>query len=63
MKLQFSAEDEQFRSQIADWLTSRLSGEFAPLKFRGVPGDEHSFPAERKRWEATLAEGGWTCVG
>jgi alkylation response protein AidB-like acyl-CoA dehydrogenase len=63
MKLSFSAEDERFRTEVADWLAANLTGEFAQLKFRGGPGDEHSFPEERKRWEQKLAEGGWTCVG
>ncbi|MBP0047461.1 acyl-CoA dehydrogenase family protein [Marinobacterium sp. AK62] len=63
MKLSFSAEDERFRTEVADWLAANLTGEFAKLKFRGGPGDEHSFPEARKRWEQKLAEGGWTCVG
>lgn len=63
MKLQFNQDDEIFRREIASWLEENLSGEFAPLKFRGGPGDEHMFPEERKRWEQRLAEGGWTCVG
>jgi alkylation response protein AidB-like acyl-CoA dehydrogenase len=63
MKLSFSAEDERFRTEVADWLAANLTGAFAKLKFRGGPGDEHSFPEERKRWEQKLAEGGWTCVG
>ena len=62
MKLQFSPQDEEFRAEIAAWLADNLVGEFAQLKFRGGPGDEHMFPAERKRWERKLAEGGWTCV-
>lgn len=63
MKLQFSEKDEAFRAEIAGWLKDNLTGEFAQLKFRGGPGDEHMFPEERKRWEQKLAEGGWTCVG
>lgn len=63
MKLRFSAEDELFREEIADWLKNNLVGEFEQLKFRGGPGDEHMFPEERKKWEQKLAEGGWTCVG
>ena len=63
MKLSFSVEDERFRREVADWLAANLDGEFAQLKFRGGPGDEHSFPAERLRWEQRLADGGWTCVG
>ncbi|MEP5567325.1 MAG: acyl-CoA dehydrogenase family protein [Halioglobus sp.] len=63
MKLSFSAEDEQFRTEIAGWLNANLTGEFEKLKFRGGPGDEHMYPQERKAWEQKLAEGGWTCVG
>lgn len=63
MKLSFSLADEQFRSEVAAWLQNNLKGEFAKLKFRGGPGDEHSFPEERKAWERKLADGGWTCVG
>ncbi|UJJ31546.1 acyl-CoA dehydrogenase family protein [Halopseudomonas maritima] len=63
MKLTFTAADEAFRAEIAGWLKDNLCGEFEVLRFRGGPGDEHMFPAERKRWEQKLAEGGWTCVG
>jgi alkylation response protein AidB-like acyl-CoA dehydrogenase len=63
MKLSFSAEDEQFRQEIASWLAENLCGEFEQLRFRGGPGDEHMFPKERKLWEQKLAEGGWTCIG
>ncbi len=63
MKLSFSPEDEAFRAEVAGWLAENLAGEFALLKGRGGPGDEHMFPEERKRWERKLAEGGWTCVG
>lgn len=63
MKLSFSAEDERFREEIATWLNQNLTGEFARLKYRGGPGDEHTYPQERQQWEKKLAEGGWTCVG
>ena len=63
MKLSFSAEDETFRDEVSGWLRQHLVGEFEQLKYRGGPGDEHMFPAERKVWEQTLAAGGWTCVG
>ena len=63
MKLEFDAKDEAFREEIASWLNEHLVGDFAKLKFRGGPGDEHSFPEERKRWEQELAKGGWTGVG
>ena len=63
MKLSFSAQDEQFRTEVAGWLNANLTGEFEKLKFRGGPGDEHTYPEERKAWEKKLTEGGWTCVG
>lgn len=63
MKLSFTPEDEKFREEVATWLKANLAGEFEQLKYRGGPGDEHSFPEERKEWEKKLAEGGWTCVG
>lgn len=63
MKIRFSEADEAFRLEVATWLADNLRGEFEPLRFRGGPGDEHSFPEERKAWERKLAEGRWTCVG
>jgi alkylation response protein AidB-like acyl-CoA dehydrogenase len=63
MKLNFSAEDELFREEIAAWLRDHLCGEFEPIRFRGGPGDEHMFAEERKAWERELAAGGWTCIG
>ena len=63
MQLSFSPEDERFRHQVADWLKDNLVGEFAKLKFRGGPGDEHMYSAERKMWEQKLADGGWVGVG
>jgi acyl-CoA dehydrogenase len=52
-----------FRTAVRDWMAEHLRGEFAPLRFRGGPGDEHAFVAERMAWERELADGGWTCVG
>ena len=63
MKLSFSAEDERFREEVADWLADNLKGEFAPIRFRGGPGDEHMFGEERKAWERRMAQGRWTCIG
>ncbi|MCW2272054.1 acyl-CoA dehydrogenase family protein [Pseudomonas sp. JUb96] len=63
MKIGFSTEDEAFRAQVAQWLADHLQGEFAALRFRGGPGDEHSFPEQRKAWERELASGGWIGVG
>ncbi len=58
-----SQEDDNFRSEFADWMQANLKGEFAPLRHRGGPGDEDADPEGRKAWERKLAEGGWTCVG
>ncbi|MEJ6656061.1 MAG: acyl-CoA dehydrogenase family protein, partial [Pseudomonas sp.] len=63
MRLEFSAEDELFRREVAQWMEESLSGEFAPLRHRGGPGDEEAYPELRKAWERKLAEGRWTCVG
>ena len=63
MQLSFTAADEHFREEVADWLNDNLQGEFAQVRYRGGPGDEHHFVNERKAWERRLAEGRWTCIG
>ena len=63
MKLSFNAADEAFRAEAAAWLEENLSGDFANVRFRGGPGDEHSVVEERKAWENRLYEGGWACIG
>jgi acyl-CoA dehydrogenase len=63
MHLHFSDEDEAFRREVAGWLADHLSGEFAALRGRGGPGDEHALLDERRAWEHRLADGGWTCIG
>ncbi|GHD37954.1 acyl-CoA dehydrogenase family protein [Halioglobus pacificus] len=63
MKLSFSAQDETFREEVATWMGENLTGEFAQMRYRGGPGDEHVFVEERKAWERKLHGGGWTCIG
>ena len=63
MELTFTAADELFRQEIAQWLNENLRDEFAEVRHRGGPGDEHRFVDERKAWERRLAEGRWTCIG
>ena len=63
MNIGFSASDEQFRQQVAEWMQQHLTGDFAPLRFRGGPGDEDFAPALRKAWEQALAKGGWIGAG
>ena len=54
MKLSFTPADEQFREEVADWLNDNLQGEFAKVRYRGGPGDEHHFVDERKAWSENL---------
>ena len=63
MNTRFSAEDEAFRREIAAWLADNLTGEFAVVRGRGGPGDEHALLEERRAWEKKLGADGWTCVG
>ena len=63
MNIGFSAADEQFRQQVAQWMQKHLTGEFAVLRFRGGPGDEDFAPELRKRWEQVLAQGKWVGAG
>jgi len=58
-----SQADAEFRAEIRDWMSANLTGEFAQLRFRGGPGDEHMFVTERMEWERHLAANRWTCVG
>jgi len=59
MDLRFSAEDEAFRAEARNWLTTMLDGEFAVVRGRGGPGDEHSLFEERLAWEQELGRSGW----
>lgn len=63
MDLRFSADDEAFRAEIRAWLTGALSGDFAALRGRGGPGDEHASFEGRLAWEKTLGEAGYSCIG
>jgi alkylation response protein AidB-like acyl-CoA dehydrogenase len=60
--LRFSAEDEEFRREAREWLTDALQGEFAVVRGRGGPGDEHALFEERHAWERALGAAGWTCL-
>ena len=63
MDTRFSEEDEAFRREIAGWLAENLAGEFAELRGRGGPGDDHALIEERKAWERRLGEAGWIGIG
>ena len=54
----FSAKTRAFRREIAGWLATHLSGEFAVVRGRGGPGDELAMFEERTargnaRWAKT----------
>jgi alkylation response protein AidB-like acyl-CoA dehydrogenase len=61
--LHFSAEDEAFRQEAREWLTDQLTGEFAVVRGRGGPGDEHELFDERSAWERALGKAGWIGIG
>ncbi len=63
MDLEFSAEDEAFRREVASWLAEHLRGDFEVVKGRGGPGDDDALIEERRAWERELARGGFCCVG
>jgi alkylation response protein AidB-like acyl-CoA dehydrogenase len=63
MDLRFSDEDEAFRAEVRAWLASMLDGEFAAIRGRGGPGDEHTAFEGRRVWERRLGEAGWTGLG
>ena len=62
MDLRFSAEHDAFRAEARDWLVTALEGEFAGVRGRGGPGDEHALFLERHAWERALGAAGWTCL-
>jgi len=63
LNTRFSEEDEHFRREIAEWMAAHLTGEFAQVKGRGGPGDDHALVDERKAWERVLGQAGWIGVG
>ena len=63
MELRFSSEDEAFRHEARGWLTDQLAGEFAVVRGRGGPGDEHELFEERAAWERALGSAGWIGIG
>jgi acyl-CoA dehydrogenase len=63
MDLAFSPEEEAFRKEARAYLDDLLGGEFAEVRGRGGPGDEHSCFEGRLAWERRLGADGWTCLG
>src|SRR4051812_32151975 len=54
--------DEEFRTEVRDWLQDHLTGDFAELRGAGGPGNEHVAFEERRQWDRHLAAHGWTCL-
>jgi len=63
MDLRFTPEEDAFRKEVRAYLDDLLQGDFAEIRGRGGPGDEHAFFDERLAWERRLGADGWTCVG
>ena len=63
MDLRFTPQDEAFRSEVREFLETALAGDYAQLRGRGGPGDEHHLIEARREWEAFLARERWSCVG
>ena len=60
MKLTFTAAQEAFRREAANWLEAQLSGPFADI--RGITSQTQA--AERRReWEKVLGAAGWSAIG
>src|ERR1700722_16230786 len=55
--------DEAFRREARDFLRAALEGEFAAVRGRGGPGDEHVLVEQRQAWERHLGAHGWTGLG
>ena len=60
MKLGFSAADEQFRQECADWLNAQMAGEFKDIKGITTLTEKAE---RRKEWEQQLAAHKWSCIG
>jgi alkylation response protein AidB-like acyl-CoA dehydrogenase len=61
--LRFTPAQEAFRSDARAWLTDRLDGNFAKVRGRGGPGDEHELFDERREWEQELGRHRWIGLG
>jgi alkylation response protein AidB-like acyl-CoA dehydrogenase len=61
--VRLSAQDEEFRHGLRQWLAENLTGRFAELRGAGGPGREHEAHAGRLAWNRHLAAAGWTCLG
>ena len=60
MKLGFTPEQEAFRQEAAAWLTEKMEGDFADIRYeRTIFGKID----RRRDWERTLGAEGWSVIG
>ena len=60
MKLSFTASQETFRTEISEWLATRLTSEFADI--RGVTS-QTAAAQRRILWEQELGRARWSAIG
>jgi alkylation response protein AidB-like acyl-CoA dehydrogenase len=63
MNLHESAAERDFRAEVRAWMAEHLRGEFEPLRGAHGPSAPGFDAALAKRWEQTLAAGGWVGIG
>jgi alkylation response protein AidB-like acyl-CoA dehydrogenase len=63
MDLRWSEEEEAFRREVRGWLEESLTGDFAEIRGRGGPGDEHYAVEKRIAWGRKMGRDGWNCLG
>jgi alkylation response protein AidB-like acyl-CoA dehydrogenase len=58
--MQFSADEDEFRGQVAGWLAAHV-----PAELRGAGGHGRQAQAfdQRRAWNQALAAVGLTCLG
>ena len=59
MHLAYAPEDEAFRAELRDWLTSNLPAGWGDDDFEMTPEERKAFNEE---WPTKLYEGGWICA-
>ena len=60
MRLDFTAQEERFRAEAAEWLEAQLADPFRDI--RGLPTGGGML-ARRREWERALGAARWSCIG